>query len=217
MNLTISGHHLELTPAIREYVQNKLERIRRHFDHVIDIAVILTVDKLPEKELFIFQDVVPGPLEADQKAAAGKRGLSAQDFAFRTMQMQPNKRTKGGDVRIVYSPMDSVRIAQQNPEKQVVFFAVGFENLTSGMGTAAFVALLMALCDHRFTATQYALLSAFATFGRVYVGPVAGYVTSPEHLGLSWTAFYLLAFAVALPGLAVLAWKRPQVEALDHR
>jgi len=50
MNLTISGHHLELTPAIREYVHHKLERIRRHFDHVIDIAVILTVDKLPEKE-----------------------------------------------------------------------------------------------------------------------------------------------------------------------
>ncbi len=50
MNLTISGHHLELTPAIREYVQSKLERIKRHFDHVIDIAVILTVDKLTEKD-----------------------------------------------------------------------------------------------------------------------------------------------------------------------
>jgi len=50
MNLTISGHHLELTPAIREHVQNKLERIKRHFDHVIDVAVILTVDKLPEKD-----------------------------------------------------------------------------------------------------------------------------------------------------------------------
>lgn len=50
MNLTISGHHLELTPAIREYVQGKLERIKRHFDQVIDIAVILTVDHLPEKE-----------------------------------------------------------------------------------------------------------------------------------------------------------------------
>lgn len=50
MNLTISGHHLDLTPAIREYVQAKLERIRRHFDHVIDVAVILTVDKLSEKE-----------------------------------------------------------------------------------------------------------------------------------------------------------------------
>ena len=60
-------------------------------------------EKLPEKELFIFQDVVPGPLEADQRAAAGKRGLSAQDFAFRTMQMPPNKRTKGSDVRIVDS------------------------------------------------------------------------------------------------------------------
>lgn len=50
MNLTISGHHLELTPAIREYVQSKLERVKRHFDHVIDIAVILTVDNLPQKE-----------------------------------------------------------------------------------------------------------------------------------------------------------------------
>jgi putative sigma-54 modulation protein len=50
MNLTISGHHLEVTPAIRTYVEAKIERIKRHFDHVIDIAVILTVDKLPEKE-----------------------------------------------------------------------------------------------------------------------------------------------------------------------
>jgi putative sigma-54 modulation protein len=50
MNLTISGHHVEVTPAIREYVQNKLERVKRHFDQVIDIAVILTVDNLTEKE-----------------------------------------------------------------------------------------------------------------------------------------------------------------------
>ena len=50
MNLTISGHHLEVTPAIREYVQTKLERIKRHFDQVIDISVILTVDNLTEKE-----------------------------------------------------------------------------------------------------------------------------------------------------------------------
>jgi putative sigma-54 modulation protein len=50
MNLIISGHHLEVTPAIRAYVQNKLERIVRHFDQVIDMAVILTVDNLTEKE-----------------------------------------------------------------------------------------------------------------------------------------------------------------------
>ncbi|MGV3652955.1 MAG: ribosome hibernation-promoting factor, HPF/YfiA family [Noviherbaspirillum sp.] len=50
MNLTISGHHVELTPSIREYVQNKLERIKHHFDYVIDVTVILAVDKLSNKE-----------------------------------------------------------------------------------------------------------------------------------------------------------------------
>jgi len=59
--------------------------------------------KLPAKELFIFQSAVPGPLEADQKAAAGKRGFSSQDFAFRTLQSPPTKRTKGGEVRIIDS------------------------------------------------------------------------------------------------------------------
>jgi len=58
--------------------------------------------KLP-KELFIFQSIVPGPLEADQKAAAGKRGISSQDFAFRTRSLPPTKRTKGGEVRIIDS------------------------------------------------------------------------------------------------------------------
>ncbi len=50
MNLKISGHHVELTPALREYVQNKLERIRRHVDNVIDITVTLAVDANTEKD-----------------------------------------------------------------------------------------------------------------------------------------------------------------------
>lgn len=49
MNLSISGHHLAVTPAIREYVLNKLTRVLRHFDHVIDIQVMLVVDKLRHK------------------------------------------------------------------------------------------------------------------------------------------------------------------------
>lgn len=49
MNLNITGHHLEVTPAIRDYVSAKLERITRHFDHVIDVNVILTVEKLIQK------------------------------------------------------------------------------------------------------------------------------------------------------------------------
>ena len=49
MNLSVSGHHLEITPAIRGYVNGKLGRIRRHFDQVIDVHVILSVDKLRQK------------------------------------------------------------------------------------------------------------------------------------------------------------------------
>jgi putative sigma-54 modulation protein len=49
MNIQITGHHVEITAAIRDYVNGKLERITRHFDHVIDINVILSVDKLRQK------------------------------------------------------------------------------------------------------------------------------------------------------------------------
>ncbi|MBE0594303.1 MAG: ribosome-associated translation inhibitor RaiA [Burkholderiaceae bacterium] len=49
MNLSISGHHVSVTPALREYVTTKLERIKRHFDHVIDVNVFLSVDKLIQK------------------------------------------------------------------------------------------------------------------------------------------------------------------------
>lgn len=51
MNLTISGHHLEVTPALRDYVTSKLDRIARHFDQVVDMRVLLTVDNMKEKDL----------------------------------------------------------------------------------------------------------------------------------------------------------------------
>jgi putative sigma-54 modulation protein len=50
MNLTISGHHLEVTPALREYVLTKLDRVTRHFDQVVDINVLLSIEKLKEKD-----------------------------------------------------------------------------------------------------------------------------------------------------------------------
>ena len=49
MNLHLTGHHVEITSAIRDYVVSKLERINRHFDHVIDVTVIMTVEKLDQK------------------------------------------------------------------------------------------------------------------------------------------------------------------------
>ena len=50
MNLTISGHHLEVTPALRTYVTTKLDRIKRHFEQVVDVKVLLTLENLKEKE-----------------------------------------------------------------------------------------------------------------------------------------------------------------------
>ncbi|MEO6031962.1 MAG: ribosome-associated translation inhibitor RaiA [Burkholderiaceae bacterium] len=50
MNLTISGRHLEVTPALRAYVLTKLDRVTRHFDQVVDINVLLSVEKMKEKE-----------------------------------------------------------------------------------------------------------------------------------------------------------------------
>jgi putative sigma-54 modulation protein len=50
MNLTISGHHLEVTPALREYVVTKLDRVTRHFDQVVDVSVLLSLDNPREKD-----------------------------------------------------------------------------------------------------------------------------------------------------------------------
>jgi putative sigma-54 modulation protein len=49
MNLNVTGHHLDITPAIRDYVVAKLDRVTRHFDHVIDVNVVMSVDKLRHK------------------------------------------------------------------------------------------------------------------------------------------------------------------------
>lgn len=49
MNLTVSGHHVAVTPAIRTYVESKVSRVTRHFDHVIDLNVIISVEKLRQK------------------------------------------------------------------------------------------------------------------------------------------------------------------------
>jgi PAT family beta-lactamase induction signal transducer AmpG len=88
---------------------------------------------------------------------------------------------------------------------------IALENITGGMGTTAFVAFLMSLCNQRFTATQYALLSAFASVGRVWVGPVAG--VTAETIG--WPTFFLLSTVLALPALLMLVWLRAPVQALE--
>ncbi len=82
----------------------------------------------------------------------------------------------------------------------IFVFTVGFENFTGGMGTSAFVSLLMALCNRRYSATQYALLSSIAALGRIFISPTSGFLV--ELIG--WPNFFFITFFTALPGLLIL-------------
>jgi len=82
------------------------------------------------------------------------------------------------------------------------------ENLSGGMGTTAFVAFLIALCDHRYTATQFALLSALSAVARVFVGPPAGMLVETS----GWPLFFLATFIAAIPGLLLLFPLRAEIE-----
>lgn len=77
------------------------------------------------------------------------------------------------------------------------------ENFCGGMGTCAHVALIMSLCDPRYTATQFAVLSALASLGRVLLGPVAGAAAA-----WGWPLFFLLSCALAVPAIALLMTTR---------
>ncbi|MGZ5214763.1 MAG: AmpG family muropeptide MFS transporter [Caldimonas sp.] len=104
-----------------------------------------------------------------------------------------------------------VKLAEATPVDGGLLMAIASENITSGMGTAAFVAFLMSLCNRRFSATQFALLSAFASVGRVWVGPLAGVLAQ----SIGWPAFFIASTVVALPALALLLVLRPAVAMLD--
>ncbi len=93
----------------------------------------------------------------------------------------------------------------------VMVGAVALDALASGMGNIAAVALMMALCDRRFSAFQYALLSMMALLPRYTLGGPAGYIA--DHGG--WGAYYWTSFALAIPGIALVWIIRKRIEALD--
>ncbi|MDO9242624.1 MAG: MFS transporter, partial [Rhodocyclaceae bacterium] len=90
---------------------------------------------------------------------------------------------------------------------------IAFENISGGMGTAAFVALLMSLCNQRFSATHYALLSALAAVGRIYVSPLSGVLS--ESIG--WPAFFLFSVAAAVPGIWMVWRMRGAITGLNGK
>lgn len=103
-------------------------------------------------------------------------------------------------------------LAVNDPYLFLMGTVVAIENLCGGMGTAAFVALLMALCNQQFSATQFALLSALSAVGRTYL---AGPLTPPLVESLGWPNFFVITVLLALPGLWLLWRKRAAILALD--
>ncbi len=94
----------------------------------------------------------------------------------------------------------------------IMIAAVIIEHVAGAMGGIALVALIMALCDARYSAFQYALLSALALLPRYSLGYPAGWIA--DHQG--WYTYYVASFAIALPGLAMVWWNRRTITALDQ-
>jgi MFS transporter, PAT family, beta-lactamase induction signal transducer AmpG len=90
--------------------------------------------------------------------------------------------------------------------------AVLMEHVAAAMGNIALVALIMAMCDRRYSAFQYALLSALALLPRYSLGYPAGWVA--DHGG--WYLYFVVSFALGLPGLAMVWLSRRKIEALDR-
>jgi MFS transporter, PAT family, beta-lactamase induction signal transducer AmpG len=94
----------------------------------------------------------------------------------------------------------------------IMVAAVVIEHIAGAMGGIALVALIMALCDARYSAFQFALLSALALLPRYTLGGPAGWIA--DHQG--WFGYFIASFILALPGLAIVWLKRRQIEALDR-
>jgi PAT family beta-lactamase induction signal transducer AmpG len=93
-----------------------------------------------------------------------------------------------------------VALARAGHDLGVLTATIGIENFTGGMGSAAFVAYLSLLCDARFTATQYALLSALAAVPQRVLSAGGGVLAE----AMGWVSFFLISTLAALPGLVLL-------------
>lgn len=91
-------------------------------------------------------------------------------------------------------------LVQTGPMIEALAAVIAFENLSSGMGTAAYIAFMAALTDKRFTATQYALLSSLMGVPRVILSAPTGYLVEAS----SWTIFFIFCCVIAIPGLLLL-------------
>jgi PAT family beta-lactamase induction signal transducer AmpG len=92
--------------------------------------------------------------------------------------------------------------AALGPHVGFLVLTIGLENLSGGMGSAAFVAYLSVLCNTAYTGTQFALFTSFMAFGRTWLSAVSGWIADQT----DWVTFFVISTFVALPGLLMLLW-----------
>jgi PAT family beta-lactamase induction signal transducer AmpG len=105
---------------------------------------------------------------------------------------------------LVVSSLGDVPAALAEPVRAMIYGASVFESFTSGLGTAAFLAFLMHVCEKEHAAVQYAILSAVFALSRDVAGAASGWATTR----LGFASYFLLTFGLALPAYALLPWVR---------
>ncbi len=90
--------------------------------------------------------------------------------------------------------------AKIGPDVRFLFLTIGVENLSGGMGSAAFVAYLSILCNTAYTGTQYALFTSFMAFGRTWLSASSGWIAQQT----DWVIFFIISTFLAIPGLIIL-------------
>jgi PAT family beta-lactamase induction signal transducer AmpG len=116
----------------------------------------------------------------------------------------------------ILSNLGYVLIAEVGVNRPLMYTAMGFESLTTGMGTGAFSVLLLRMTMKQFSATQYALFSSLFALPRILAGPVTGVMVDAA----GWSQFFWFTIAVGIPGLlmlqrfAPLGTREPEIESL---
>jgi PAT family beta-lactamase induction signal transducer AmpG len=130
-------------------------------------------------------------------AVVAKAGMKASLWLFGVLQS--------------VSTLTFLALARLGHHYPMMVAAIGVENLCSGMGTAAYAAFLMSLCDKRYTATQYALLTSLMAVTRVVVGAPTGFLAK----AYGWETYFIVSTLAAIPGLLLLLrydrWTSPSV------
>jgi PAT family beta-lactamase induction signal transducer AmpG len=141
--------------------------------------------------------------------AAGLCGALAGGWVVTRMRLFPALLVLGVLQALVN--LGYIWLVHSGPDLLALAIVVGAENFFSGLGSTAFVVLVTALCNVRYSATQYALLSSLSAVGRVFLGPLAAWLV-PQ---VGWSNFFAITALSALPGLLLILALRRAIDRVE--